>query len=374
MATITPGETFASGEEVTAARLNNLVSGASITNIQASDIASGAVTEAKIGALAVSSGKIAAGAVSGPKIAMGSDAQGDILFRGSANYERLAAGTANYPLLSGGAGADPSWAQLPEGSLAAGAVDQSALKTSTGEVSASSNDDEVTLPGGTYGFYPQIKITGGAGTGIWTIGGYGGSACSPGATYVTNIGFGDISSETAYAQQRYVTASGKDPWVFLKVAKKNFKYTNPVRNESRQIKKGEIVGTYYAPDHPSVGNGSDENAIEHPWRNLDTSLFEVILVDNDDLAGIKEKAVAGKSVAQVIHEELEIDESAVPVYTPREIVEIDEEDNLPGETVKEMRTPEHWKTVISAERIKLKRRMVEVLPSSVKLRKLKAKS
>lgn len=48
MATITKGTTFASGDVVTPAKLNNLVDAATVSNIVTADIADGAVTQSKL--------------------------------------------------------------------------------------------------------------------------------------------------------------------------------------------------------------------------------------------------------------------------------------------------------------------------------------
>ena len=56
----------------------------------------------------------------GASLDRGSDARGDILYRGSTEYERLAAGTAGYALIMGDA--DPIWALVDTGNLAADAV------------------------------------------------------------------------------------------------------------------------------------------------------------------------------------------------------------------------------------------------------------
>lgn len=71
MATITKGTTFASGDVVTPAKLNNLVDAATVSNIQTADIANGAVTSAKIADSAITSAKIADAIVTTDKIANG---------------------------------------------------------------------------------------------------------------------------------------------------------------------------------------------------------------------------------------------------------------------------------------------------------------
>jgi hypothetical protein len=88
MATVTKGRTFVSGEVVTPTKLNTLVDGATVSNIQTADIsdgvittakiADGAITSAKIADAAIATGDIADGAITSAKIADATIATGDI--------------------------------------------------------------------------------------------------------------------------------------------------------------------------------------------------------------------------------------------------------------------------------------------------------
>jgi hypothetical protein len=69
MATITKGKTFTNNEAVTPTKLNDLVDKATISNIVAADIATDAVTTAKILNLNVTTGKIADDAITDAKLA-----------------------------------------------------------------------------------------------------------------------------------------------------------------------------------------------------------------------------------------------------------------------------------------------------------------
>lgn len=62
-ATITPGYTFATNEQVTAAKLGTLVSGATISAIGTSDLADGSITTLKLGANSVTGAKIVDGTI-----------------------------------------------------------------------------------------------------------------------------------------------------------------------------------------------------------------------------------------------------------------------------------------------------------------------
>jgi len=85
----------------------------------------------------------------------------------------------------------------------ANSIGQAELKTTTGEVSTTATIyTNLTLAGGTYGFYPQVKESGdGLGANVAILG------TEVGATYITNIAIRANTTGTAYAQQRYITAS-----------------------------------------------------------------------------------------------------------------------------------------------------------------------
>jgi hypothetical protein len=192
-----------------------------------------------------------------------------------------------------------------------------------------------TLPGGSYGFFPQSKQT---------DSGYD--------SYV-------------YAQQRYVTASGHDHWIFLLVDKET----------------GKPISSYQAPDHPSANQGdATELDIPHPFGSYDPEKHEIVVVDNSDLQTMIQKkkqrranGERGVSLLQVINENYLIDDTKRPNYQPREIVKIDEEGDLEGEVIKTMKTPDWAKIMISNDEISLKRRMVEKLPNDILFKKMALK-
>ena len=226
-------------------------------------------------------------------------------------------------------------------------VSQGDLNTTTGEVSG---DGNLTLPGGTYGFYPQVKATDVAQNWIWTI-----ASGSTTTSYVTRI---HHNNAACYSQQRYITASGHDHWIFLKIDK---------------ITK-EIISGYQAPDHPSANQGgATELDIPHPFGSYDPTKHEIIVVDNAELSEMLARKTRKKSLLTVINEDYIIDDTKKPKWTPREIVKIDEYGDLPGEVIKTMKTPGWAKLMIGAEEITLKRQMVDKLPDNIKFRKMKLK-
>uniref|UniRef100_A0A6H1ZEJ9 Uncharacterized protein n=1 Tax=viral metagenome TaxID=1070528 RepID=A0A6H1ZEJ9_9ZZZZ len=177
-----------------------------------------------------------------------------------------------------------------------GYVKSTGLKTTQGEVSTTSTTGaNLTLPGGEYGFYPRVK-TGGGNT-VSTVISVGVSSQD---TYITIIGL-TTNAGTCYAQQRYVTASGKDLWVFLLIDK---------------ITKA-IVSAYQAPDHPAYGNGGDFDKMPHPFGSYDEAKYEIVLLDNETCLILKEKSKqSGKSILTLVNEEYKPNMSQEENYAP----------------------------------------------------------
>ena len=147
----------------------------------------------------------------------------------------------------------PTWEKV--GYVADGTITQAKLKTSIGSVSTSSTDNLI-LPGGEYGFYPQsynasdsydCRIANTSGT---TSG------------YATRIYLAPANG-TTYAQQRYVTSSGEVFWIFL----------------LRDKLTGKIIAGYQAPDHPCFGNGNDPVLVPHPFDSYNSKRHEIIVIN-----------------------------------------------------------------------------------------------
>jgi hypothetical protein len=140
-------------------------------------------------------------------------------------------------------------ANVTQGKLANSSVGQAQLKTTTGEVSVTTAVSLLTLPGGTYGFYPQLRAQfAGGGVVQATIGGIdtsGLSTASWGTTYVTIILLGTTSA-TVYAQQRYVQAS--PPYDLGDGVVPTFVF-------AMLDASGKVLATYAAADPPWANNG-----------------------------------------------------------------------------------------------------------------------
>lgn len=159
-------------------------------------------------------------------------------------------------------------------------IPQGGLKTTTGEVSTSSTTTvNLTLAGGEYGFYPQVKETG-DGIRAQIV-----RDSNHGTTYATLIGFSVVSTGTAFVQQRYFQASppykiGPTLWGHFIFALQN-------------ISTGDIVSAYQAEDPPWAYNGNPYNAknsveriqeVPHPFADYwqkDPAVdgLEVVLLD-----------------------------------------------------------------------------------------------
>ncbi len=217
------------------------------------------------------------------------------LASGTVPTARLGSGTANATTFLRG---DQSWQEVNT-TPGAGTITSTMLKTSTGEVSKTGGSGHVTLPGGEYGFYPQIKMSkiesAQWGAVILLDGSYSGWT-----GYVTNI-FLNGQGGTLYARQRYVTTSGEDIWIFLLVDK-NTK---------------EIITAYQAPDHPAYGNGGDFEKVPHPFGSYDETKQEIVLVDKETCLTLKtESQQIDKSILTLIHEGYSVDMGKEQDYQP----------------------------------------------------------
>jgi hypothetical protein len=201
-------------------------------------------------------------------------------------------------------------------------VTQAKLKTSQGSVSGSpgSGTAHYTLPGGEYGFYPQIKTT----ERISAYIAYSDRLLS----YATRITF-SATAGTAYAQQRYVTSSGEVFWIFILRTKYDeeiigkdvdgdpLPYTRP---------KGTIISMYQAPDHPCFGNGGKPLLVPHPFGNYDPETQEIIVINpsHEEVEAMKKMGERGedepdKDLLEVIMEEYEIDENSRPAWPTKAV-------------------------------------------------------
>jgi hypothetical protein len=162
--------------------------------------------------------------------------------------------------------------------------------------------NHVTLPGGEYGFYPRTKASSTANGrhALSILGTVGIDAQSIDTSYVTRCMM-RAEGVTLYAQQRYVTSSGKDFWLFLLVDKTT----------------KDIIAAWGAADHPSYGNGGDPLATPHPFLSYDPAVQDVLLVEKENTKQLLQEAgVTGMSLLTLINEDYMVDLLSSAQYTP----------------------------------------------------------
>jgi len=228
-------------------------------------------------------------------------------------------------------------------------VSQAKLKTSIGSVSCTkagggSNQGVYTLPGGTYGFYPQTRAVSSGGSGnagmilgrnhynvtdyCWQAEGVGSGVDTGYVTYISLVIYSTAANVTAYAQQRYITASGEVHWIFILKDKKT----------------QQIISTWQAPDHPCFGNGGKPLLTPHPFGSYDPEKHEIIVI-NPPIEEVQEilkeceveaEDEPDKDFLQVIQEHYRIDETVNPPW-PKVPVTVKLPKTLNGQVVDDWR-------------------------------------
>ena len=190
-----------------------------------------------------------------------------------------------------------------EAMMANSAIAQAKLKTSTGSVSTASSEN-IELPGGEYGFYPQIYVSGGGAVSANL------ATSSYASSYTTLIYIDSLSSKTCYARQRYVTSSGEVHWIFI------------LKDKST----GNIISMWEAPDHPCFGAGGDPLLNPHPFPGYDPGIHDIICINpsKEDVTAIKVEANTSKGVLkrgflEVFKNDYEINEAVEPGYPDMEV-------------------------------------------------------
>lgn len=185
------------------------------------------------------------------------------------------------------------------GALKADSVITTTIKTTMSAISSAA-DALMTLPGGTYGFYPQLKGSSASANYQAYLAGSSVGWATLSTSYATLIQFRVQGGVTIYAQQRYVTASGVDMWIFLLLDK-------TTKN---------IISIWQAPDHPSYGNGGDPNILPHPFLSYDSDKHEIVLLDKDTCNKLKEEATKDRDIVTLINEDYKVMLSSIEEYKP----------------------------------------------------------
>ena len=226
-------------------------------------------------------------------------------------------------------------------------VTQSKLKTSQGSVNNSTTGNPKAggldsgysnriLPGGEYGFYPQIKVVNGHAYGTSLL--YAEIATGMASmSYITNVTVRITVSSVVdaygtyygYVQQRYVTSSGEVFWIFIL----RTKYDEEIQGKDvdgdpmTYIRpKGTIMSMYQAPDHPCFGNGGKPSLVPHPFGSYDPETQEIVVINpsEKEVTEMKGRCEKGeeepdKDLLEIITEEYEIDENSAPRWPTKAV-------------------------------------------------------
>lgn len=222
--------------------------------------------------------------------------------------DRLVTGTGHTHNQAGtdeGGPVTPADNSVTQAKMADAAVGQAELKSTVGEVNADSSvPANVTLPGGTYGFYPQVKCGATTTTMAASI-----ASGNTSGTYATLIYLsGDATSgHMVYAQHRYIQAS--PPYLIGQVIWGHFLFL------LRDIATGTVRSAYQAEDPPWAYNGvlylpeKDPGriaAVPHPFADYwlkDPAIdgLEIVMVDlteHDTKKWIADNAKLGKGLLE----------------------------------------------------------------------------
>jgi len=153
---------------------------------------------------------------------------------------------------------------VTQAKMADNAIGQAELKIGQDSVAVLGTQANITLPGGEYGFYPQIKSSSVAVSAEPLASIAGSDNTNASKSYITNIFLGnEDGGHLGYAQQNYVTASGEIHWVFI------------LRDK---ITKG-IKAMSQSSEHPCFGNGGKPLLVPHPFGGYDSEKYEIIVIN-----------------------------------------------------------------------------------------------
>lgn len=158
------------------------------------------------------------------------------------NASNLNAGIVPLARLSGITAAELATDSVGQDEISSGAVHQGELDTGQSEVThSSSSGAEYTLPGGEYGFYPNVRHSGPDEASARIANG------ATNTSYVCNIHLSAVDgTNTAYANQRYVNSSPPH-----KIS--NLDYLDFIFIQVDST--GKIISTWIANDPPWYHNG-----------------------------------------------------------------------------------------------------------------------
>jgi hypothetical protein len=167
---------------------------------------------------------------------------------------------------------------VTEAKMAASAISQTKLKTAVGE---GVGVGTFTLPGESYGFFPKLYMCRATFSG-WT-------------SYYAQITLAEAwGGYSPSFSQRYVTSSGEVNWLFI----------------LRDKQTKEVKRSWYASDHPCMGNGGDPELLPHPFGEIkETEEIIVVNPTDDEIDVIKKKIPKQGSLLRTILDNCEISEA-----------------------------------------------------------------
>lgn len=207
---------------------------------------------------------------------------------------------------------------VTEAKMAASAISQAKLKTSSGNVSHNASvgvtGTLLTLPGGEYGFYPRTQLADSlarstyAEAKIFYKATTGNQALASYIYLETNAtGAGPV----IYAYQRYVTSSGEVNWLFI------------LRDKATKKK----IASWFAPDHPCYGNGGKPNLVPHPFPDYNPATQEIIVINPTDeqitemeaMQYVVDENKPDQSIGEIMDKFYEIDEESSPKWPTKAV-------------------------------------------------------
>lgn len=199
-------------------------------------------------------------------------------------------------LMSNSASSAPTFQAIAEGTIAAAAVDQATLKTSSHEYEIET-DTNAKYIASEYGFWPQIKNTNTNSVTPKTLtmaGTYSSNSATNYASYIMAVTTGTAAGHI-FLKQIYITSSGEINWLFY------------LRDKVTK----SVKMSWLCSDHPCMVSGSkDPNLVPHPFPDYNSDTDEIICINpsNEELDVIKAKIPKGGSLLQTINETYKIDD------------------------------------------------------------------
>ncbi len=173
--------------------------------------------------------------------------------------------------------------EVGQSEIGSGAVHRGELDTGTEEETTAGTGNMTFSSVGSYGFFPQIKHSGGGDSAFSLGSGFSGAAY---ATVVSRVDNGG----TGFAQIRYITASGEVHWLFI----------------MRDALTKDVIGMHSCPDHCCFASGGNPELKWHPFSDIyeeDEKLYRSLFDKTFKIIGRTEIEilVAHPSKEQLLH-------------------------------------------------------------------------